>query len=85
MNIKNRLKKLQNQIIGNDSDFCGCEKETVFEIVPFGESAETTETIICETCHKPMPDPFRCTFTFGNNIETNLILPKVDGSDTKTI
>jgi len=68
------LKKLQSQIIGNDSEFCGCEKETVFKIVPFGESEETTETTICETCHKPMPDPFRFTFSLNNNIK--VIEPK---------
>ncbi len=78
MNIKNRLKKLQNQIIGNDSEFCGCEKETVFKIVPFGESKETTETTICETCYKPMPDPFDCTFSFNNNVK--VVEPKTDFS-----
>ena len=78
MNIKNRLKKLQSQIIGNDSEFCGCEKETVFKIMPFGESETATETTICETCHKPMPDPLQITFSFGNNIE--VILPKTNFS-----
>ncbi len=78
MNIKNRLKKLQSQITKNDSDFCGCAKETVFKIVPFEQREETLETTYCELCKKPMPDPFRCTFSFNNNIK--IIEPKTDFS-----
>ncbi len=63
MNIKSRLKKLEQQIIGNNSEFCGCLKETVFKIVPFGESEETTETTYCETCGKRNSKPIEAFFT----------------------
>lgn len=79
MNIKSRLKKLESQIIGNDSDFCDCEKQPVFKIVPVGESEETNETIYCETCHKPMA-LLHATLSFGNNIEVNVITPKTEFS-----
>ncbi len=35
MSIKNRLKKLQSQIIGNDSEFCACngtEQQVDFQL-----------------------------------------------------
>ncbi len=78
MSILNRLKKLQSQIIGNDSEFCDCQTETVFKIVPFEQKEETPETTYCELCKKPMPDPLRCTFDFNNNIK--IIEPKTDFS-----
>ncbi len=78
MHIKSRLKKLQNQIIGNDSEFCNCQTETVFNIVPFEQKEETPENTYCELCRKPLPDPFRCTFDFNNNIK--IIEPKTDFS-----
>jgi hypothetical protein len=75
MNIKSRLKKLEQQIIGNNSEFCGCLKETVFKIVPFGESEKRDETTYCETCCKPMAS-LNATFSFYKNIEVNDIEPK---------
>ncbi len=70
MLIKNRLKKLQNQIIGNDSDFCGCEKEPHITVIiptadgkgmvdgkPYEEPPE-----FCPACHKPNPETIRTTF-----------------------
>ncbi len=78
MNIKNRLKKMENQITKEDSEFCGCQTETVFKIVPFEQREETPETTYCELCRKPLPDPFRCTFSFNNNIK--IIEPKTDFS-----
>jgi hypothetical protein len=35
MNIKNRLKKLQSQIIGNDSEFCACPDTLILAATPF--------------------------------------------------
>lgn len=71
MKLKTRIEKLE-KIIENDSDFCNCEKETVFKIVPFGADDGTTETTICETCRKPLPETLRATFSFGNNIEVSI-------------
>ncbi len=57
MNIKNRLKKLQNQIIGNDSDLCVCPDAKRFEFI---ERRNETDTLInagssfCEKCGKPI-------------------------------
>jgi hypothetical protein len=78
MNIKNRLKKLQNQIIGNDSDFCGCQKEPQFIVLiptadgkgkmidgkPYEEPPE-----FCQTCGKRNPEPFHATFTINPKVE----------------
>jgi hypothetical protein len=71
MNIKSRLKKLQNQIIGNDSEFCDCEKEPhITVIIPTADGEG--ETIdgkpyeeppeFCPACHKPNPETVRITF-----------------------
>ena len=68
MSIKNRLKKLQIQIIGNDSEFCGCKKELkTIVIVPSPDGGKMTldgkpyikpsceETPeFCERCRKPI-------------------------------
>ncbi len=78
MNIQGRLKKMENQITKEDSEFCNCQTETVFNIVPFEQKEETPETTYCELCRKPLPDPFRCTFSFNNNIK--IIEPKTDFS-----
>jgi hypothetical protein len=78
MHIKNRLKKLQNQIIGNDSEFCDCEKEPhITVIIPTADGKG--ETIdgepykeppeFCQTCGKPNADPFHFTFTINPNVE----------------
>jgi hypothetical protein len=71
MNIQNRLKKLQNQIIGNDSEFCDCEKEPhITVIIPTADG--TGQTIdgkpykeppeFCPACHKPNLETIRTTF-----------------------
>lgn len=70
---------MENQIIGNNSEFCGCLKETVFKIVPFGESEKTDKTTYCETCRKPMAS-LHATFSFYKNIEVNVIEPKIEFS-----
>ncbi len=70
MHIKSRLKKLQNQIIGNDSEFCDCEKEPHITVIiptadgkgmvdgkPYEEPPE-----FCPACHKPNPETVRTTF-----------------------
>jgi hypothetical protein len=49
MNILNRLKKLQNQIIEEDSEFCACYKQRNIRVPgepPFPET--------CEFCGKPL-------------------------------
>jgi hypothetical protein len=74
---------MEIQIIGNDSDFCGCERETkTIVIVPTadgkgktilggnGEPYTETETPeICQTCGKPYADPFHFTFTINPKVE----------------
>ncbi len=71
MNIKNRLRKLQNQIIGNDSDFCDCEKEPhITVIIPTvdgkGKMVDGEPYIelpeFCPACHKPNPETVHTTF-----------------------
>ncbi len=71
MNIQNRLKHLESQINRNDSDFCGCEKETQFKVIvrtadgkektldgkPYEEPPER-----CESCGKRNPEPIEATF-----------------------
>ncbi len=64
MHIQNRLATLEKQLIGNDSEFCGCEGETqiiVFVPTPDGKgktldsgnsTAEYPE--FCETCGRPI-------------------------------
>jgi hypothetical protein len=78
MNIQNRLKKLQNQIIGNDSEFCVCDKEPQFIVLipsadgkgkmidgkPYEEPPE-----FCRTCGKPNPEPLHTTFTISTKAE----------------
>jgi hypothetical protein len=49
MNIQSRLKKLQNQIIGNDSEFCDCEKQRNVR-----EPGEPPFPETCELCGKPL-------------------------------
>jgi hypothetical protein len=76
MSIINRLKKLQKQTTGNDSEFCGCEKEIRNVVIYPGASGEPIrepaedypmpET--CETCGKPNADPFHFTFTINPNV-----------------
>ena len=78
MNLRNRVKKLQKQIIGNDSEFCDCDKEPQFIVLiptadgkgktaggkPYEEPPE-----FCETCGKPNPEPFHATFNINPNVE----------------
>ncbi len=74
MNIKSRLKKLQNQIIGNDSEFCDCVKEIRNVVIYPGANGEPirepAEDYIapdrCETCGKPNAEPLY--FTIKPNV-----------------
>lgn len=43
MNIKNRLKKMESQVIKEDSEFCGCKRENNVRLPgdpPFPETRE---------------------------------------------
>ncbi len=66
MKIKSRLNKLQNQIIGNDSEFCACQKQATFRIIETPEDDVEDSTVICVACHKPHGEPIHATF----NIKT---------------
>jgi hypothetical protein len=60
MNILSRLKKIERRIIGNNSEFCGCEIEYRCYVIypgangePIREPAEDYDTPErCETCGK---------------------------------
>lgn len=71
MNIKNRLKKLQSQIIGNDSEFCDCQKEPhITVIIPTADGKGKTvdgkpyiePPEFCRTCGKSNPETVHTTF-----------------------
>jgi hypothetical protein len=69
MNLKNRLKKLENEAI-NDSTICNCQKELKIKIVTCPE--DTLEiSNFCETCQKPKAEPFRFTLNLNPNGNLN--------------
>ncbi len=77
MNIKNRLKKLQSQIITKDSEFCGCETEIqTVVLIPTADGkgkaldGETYEEPpeFCQTCGKPNPERVYITFTIKPSV-----------------
>ncbi len=49
MNIQNRLKKMESQIIKEDSNFCGCDEQRSHR-----EPGEPPLPEICEFCGKPL-------------------------------
>jgi hypothetical protein len=49
MNIKKRLKKMENQIIEEDSEYCGCKKQRNVR-----EPGDPPFPEICEFCGKPL-------------------------------
>ena len=59
-----------------DSDFCRCDKELVIKVEPRSETGETKLPEICDACHKEISLRFT-TFNFNNNIQTQLLLPKI--------
>jgi hypothetical protein len=70
MNIRNRLKKMENQVIGNDSEFCDCEKGVRFIITPNADGKPLTEPPeFCATCGKPNAEPLHATFTISTKAE----------------
>jgi hypothetical protein len=78
MSIINRLKKLQNRIIGNDSNFCGCEKEPqIIILIPTADGSKQTidgkpyiePPEFCQACGKPNAEPLHATFTINPNVE----------------
>ncbi len=77
MSIKNRLKKMENQIIGNDSEFCGCDKEPqIIILIPTADGSKQTldgkpytePPEFCQMCGKRNPEPFHATFTMNPNV-----------------
>jgi hypothetical protein len=66
MNILNRLKKIENQKTGNDSEFCACLEQPTFRIIESAEDDVEDSTVICAECRKPHREPIRATF----NIKT---------------
>jgi hypothetical protein len=49
MNIQNRLKKMESQIIEEDSEFCACYKQRNVR-----EPGEPPFPETCELCGKPL-------------------------------
>lgn len=76
MNILSRLKKIESSIIGNNSEFCGCEKEYRAFILlpnPGGEpirepSEDYAGAEFCETCGKRNLKPIEATFTITTRV-----------------
>jgi hypothetical protein len=70
MNIQNRLKLLENQIIKEDSEFCDCEKEPhITVIIPTADGKGMVDgkpyiepPEFCETCGKLNPETVHTTF-----------------------
>ena len=85
MNIKNRLKQLESQVIKADSNFCDCETELRTIVIvpssgggkmtldgkPYIEPSDEEAPELCATCGKPNRDPFHCTFIINPNVELN--------------
>jgi hypothetical protein len=78
MSLRNRLNKLQSQIIGNDSDFCDCLKEPqIIILIPTADGKEKTvdgkpyeePPEFCPACSKPNAEPFHATFIINPKVE----------------
>jgi hypothetical protein len=70
MQLIQRIKKMENRITKEDSEFCDCEKEVKFKIITCPEDdTQTPDT--CEVCSKPNREPLRFTFDFQNNLRIN--------------
>ncbi len=62
MNVKNRLKRMEMEIIKEDSDVCACPKETRNVVIlpnvdgePIREPAEDDKSPeFCDQCRKPI-------------------------------
>lgn len=71
MNIKNRLKKIQSQLIKEDSKFCDCQKESqIIVLIPTADGqgktidgkSYTEPPEFCETCGKLNGETLHTTF-----------------------
>ncbi len=83
MNLSSRLKKMENQIIGNDSDFCRCGTPYFATFVIGGEDIVNN---VCPDCRRDVKPITRADFVKdAHRYEFEIILPKADESDTKTI
>ncbi len=60
MNLRNRLTKMENQIIGNDSELCVCPDILEWKFIDHhsdegeGNSIEIPVAHICNKCGKPV-------------------------------
>ena len=71
MNILNRLKKIENQMTENDSEFCACQKQATFRIIETLEDDVEDSTVICEACQKPHGEQICATFNIMTSGESN--------------
>ncbi len=78
MTIKSRLRKMENQVIGNDSEFCSCDKEPqIIVLIPTADGKGKTidgkpyeePPEFCEMCGKPNAEPLHFTFTINPKVE----------------
>lgn len=71
MNIKSRLKKIENRIIKSDSEFCDCPGEIKL-ILPTIDGTPVIETFRgCDECGKPIEriEPLIFTFNFNSDVK----------------
>ncbi len=69
MEIKKRLKKMENLITASDSEFCDCVKLVKFRIIETPEDDVESPNIICEICHKRHREPIRITFNINPSVQ----------------
>ena len=65
MQIKNRLKKMEKQIIGSGSEFCACRETPKHEFIRYEDGIETITNPVaesCDNCGKPIE---KLTIVFG--------------------
>ncbi len=80
MNIQTRLKRMENQIIGNVSEFCACGTPYFATFVIGGEDIINNA---CPDCGKPIKPQTRADFVIEAQqykYETEVIEPKTDFS-----
>ncbi len=78
MNLKNRIRRMEKEIIPENSEFCECETEfTTVVLIPTMDGGKMTldgkpyeePPEFCETCAKPNADSLYVSFAINPDIE----------------